>query len=342
MAHMSERPEGRESERGPSGPAEGQEREAWPTARCNGIEICYDAVGDSSDPTVLLIMGLASQMLDWEPGLCRMIADRGFHVVRYDNRDVGLSTHLDGDVDVLALFAAQGSGAPLPPVPYLLSDMADDAVGLLDHLGVERAHVVGVSMGGMIAQSLAMAHPGRVLTLTSIMSTTGDPDVGQPTPEAMTAILTPPAQTREEAQDTRVRHAHVWGSPGLFDEDGLRQLAGAAWDRNRDPMGAVRQTAAIMASGSRSAALAGLAIPTLVIHGTADTLVQPSGGERTAEVIPDAKLVMVEGMGHDLPRPLWPALVDAICGHMAEGARPGRPGPERPGHGVAKSGKQLA
>jgi pimeloyl-ACP methyl ester carboxylesterase len=288
------------------------------TARCNGIDICYDVVGDGADPTVLLIMGLGSQMLDWEPELCRMIADRGFHVVRYDNRDVGLSTHLDGDVDVLALFAAQASSAPPPPVPYLLSDMADDAAGLLDHLGVARAHVVGVSMGGMIAQSLALAHAERVLTLTSIMSTTGDPDVGQPTAEAMTAVLSPPAQTRDEAQDTRVRHAHTWGSPGLFDEEGLRRLAGAAWDRNRDPMGPVRQIGAIMASGSRSAALAELPVPTLVIHGTADNLVQPSGGERTAEVIPDAKLVMVEGMGHDLPRPLWPTLVDAICGHILE------------------------
>ena len=290
-----------------------------PTAKANGIEICYDAVGNASDPTVLLVMGLGGQLIQWEPELCGMIAERGFHVVRFDNRDVGLSTHLEGGgVDVFGLLNAEASGSPSVSVPYLLSDMADDAVGLLDHLGVDRAHVVGVSMGGMIAQSIALAHPGRVLTLTSIMSTTGDPDVGHPTAEAMAALVAPPAQTREEAQEGTVRQAHVWGSPGLFDEDDLRRLAGESWDRSHEPLGVARQLAAILASGSRSSGLATLAIPSLVIHGTADTLVQPSGGERTAEVIPDAKLFLVEGMGHDLPRPLWPTLVDAICGHIAQ------------------------
>jgi pimeloyl-ACP methyl ester carboxylesterase len=288
------------------------------TAKANGIEICYDTAGDASDPTVLLVMGLGGQLIQWDPELCRMIAERGFHVVRFDNRDVGLSTHHDGGVDVFGLFASEASGSPPPPVPYLLSDMADDAVGLLDHLGVDRAHVVGVSMGGMIAQSIALAHPQRVMTLTSIMSTTGDADVGLPTAEAMAAVIAPPAETREEAQDGAVRQAHVWGSPGLFDEDHLRRLAGESWERCHEPMGVARQLAAILASGSRSAGLATLGIPSLVIHGTADTLVQPSGGERTAEVIPDAKLLMVDGMGHDLPRPLWPMLVDAICGHCAE------------------------
>ncbi|HET6663308.1 MAG TPA: alpha/beta hydrolase [Acidimicrobiales bacterium] len=290
-----------------------------PTAKANGIEICYDAVGNASDPTVLLVMGLGGQLIQWEPELCGMIAERGFHVVRFDNRDVGLSTHLEGGgVDVFGLLNAEASGSPSAAVPYLLSDMADDAVGLLDHLGVDRAHVVGVSMGGMIAQSIALAHPGRVLTLTSIMSTTGDPDVGHPTAEAMAALVAPPAQTREEAQEGMVRQAHVWGSPGLFDEDDLRRLAGESWDRSHEPLGVARQLAAILASGSRSSGLATLAIPSLVIHGSADTLVQPSGGERTAEVIPDAKLFLVEGMGHDLPRPLWPTLVDAICGHIAQ------------------------
>ena len=203
-------------------------------------------------------------------------------------------------------------------MPYRLSDMADDAVGLLDHLGVDRAHVVGVSMGGMIAQTIALDHPSRVLTLTSIMSTTGDPDVGHPTAEAMAALVAPPAQTREEAEDGAMRQAQVWGSPGLVDEVHLRRLAGDSWDRCHEPVGVARQLAAILASGSRSSGLANLAIPTLVIHGTADKLVQSSGGERTAEVIPDAKLLMVDGMGHDLPRPLWPTLVDAICGHFAE------------------------
>jgi pimeloyl-ACP methyl ester carboxylesterase len=263
-------------------------------------------------------MGLGGQLIQWDPELCGLIAGRGFHVVRFDNRDVGLSTRHEGGVDVFGLFTSEASGSPPPSVPYLLSDMADDAVGLLDHLGVDRAHVVGVSMGGMIAQSIALAHPARVTTLTSIMSTTGDSDVGHPTAEAMAALVAPPAQTREEAQDGAVRQAHVWASPGLFDEDHLRRLAGESWDRCHDPMGVARQLAAILASGSRSSGLATLAIPSLVIHGTADTLVQPSGGERIAEVIPDAKLLMVDGMGHDLPRALWPTLVDAICGHMAE------------------------
>ena len=289
-----------------------------PTAKANGIEICYDTTGDPADPTVLLVMGLGGQLIQWDPELCGLIAGRGFHVVRFDNRDVGLSTHHEGGVDVFGLFTSEASGSPPPSVTYLLSDMADDAVGLLDHLGVDRAHVVGVSMGGMIAQSIALAHPARVTTLTSIMSTTGDSDVGHPTAEAMAALVAPPAQTREEAQDGAVRQAHVWGSPGLFDEDHLRRLAGESWDRCHEPMGVARQMAAILASGSRSSGLATLALPSLVIHGTADTLVQPSGGERTAEVIPDAKLLMVDGMGHDLPRPLWPTLVDAICAHLAE------------------------
>jgi pimeloyl-ACP methyl ester carboxylesterase len=289
-----------------------------PIAKTNGIEICYDTTGDPSDPTVLLVMGLGGQLIQWDPELCSLIAERGFHVVRFDNRDVGLSTHHEGGVDVFGLFTSEASGSSPPPVPYLLSDMAADAVGLLDHLGVDQAHVVGVSMGGMIAQSIALAHPARVMTLTSIMSTTGDADVGHPTAEAMAALVAPPAQTREEAQDGAVRQAHVWGSPGLFDADHLRRLAGESWDRCHEPLGVARQLAAILASGSRSSALATLAIPSLVIHGTADTLVQPSGGERTAEVIPDAKLLMVDGMGHDLPRPLWPTLVDAICGHCAQ------------------------
>ncbi|MGH9215213.1 MAG: alpha/beta fold hydrolase, partial [Acidimicrobiales bacterium] len=271
-----------------------------PTAKANGIEICYDAVGNASDPTVLLVMGLGGQLIQWDPELCRMIAERGFRVVRFDNRDVGLSTHLEGGVDVFRLLTSGASGSPPPSVPYLLSDMADDAVGLLDHLGVDRAHVVGVSMGGMIAQSIALTHPERLLTLTSIMSTTGDTDVGHPTSEAMAALVAPPAQTRREAEDGAVRQAHVWGSPGLCDEDHVRELAGESWDRSHDPIGVARQLAAILGSGSRSSGLATVAIPSLVIHGTADTLVQPSGGERTAEVIPDAKLVMVEGMGHDL------------------------------------------
>ena len=290
---------------------------AMPTAAANGIEICYDTIGDPAEPTLLLVNGLGSQLLSWDPEFCAALADRGFHVVRYDNRDVGLSTHVDARVDVLGVMRARAAGEALPPVPYTLSDMAADAVGLLDHLGVDRAHVLGASMGGMIAQTIAIEHPDRVITLTSIMSTTGDPDVGTPTGEALTALLAPPAQTREEYQESLVAHAAVWGSPGLYDTDRLRALGGDAWDRDHDVFGVGRQMAAISASGSRSRALAGLAVPTLVIHGTADTLVQPSGGERTAEVIPGATLLMIEGMGHDLAPPLWPQIIEAVTAHAA-------------------------
>jgi pimeloyl-ACP methyl ester carboxylesterase len=287
-----------------------------PTARANGIDIFYDTMGDPFDPTVLFVNGLGGQLIEWPDELCAKFVARGFHVVRFDNRDVGLSTHLEGGADVFALLASMGSDAA-PAVPYLLADMAGDAVGLLEHIGIARAHVAGASMGGMIAQQMAISHPERVATLTSIMSTTGEPSVGQPTVEAMGLLLAPPARTRDEAADHRIRHAHVWGSPGLFDEARIRSYSNALWDRDHDPRGPARQIAAILASGSRAGGLAALDIPTLVIHGTADTLVQPSGGERTAEVIPDAKLLLIEGMGHDVPVALWDELVEAISAHAS-------------------------
>jgi pimeloyl-ACP methyl ester carboxylesterase len=289
---------------------------AMPVAKANGIDICYETLGDAGDPTVLLVAGLGSQMISFAPELCAGIAGRGFHVVRFDNRDTGRSSRIDEPVDVLAAMRAAGSGEA-PRVPYLLSDMAADAVGLLDHLGVDRAHLVGVSMGGMIVQTMAVEHPQRARTLTSIMSTTGDPDVGGSSREARAALFGPPARTRDEYQAAAVRNAGIWGSPGLYDEQRVRRVAGEAWDRGYDPRGTARQMAAVFASGSRSAALARLDVPSLVIHGTADTLVQPSGGERTAEVVPGAHLLLVEGMGHDLAPPLWPRLIDAVAEHAA-------------------------
>jgi pimeloyl-ACP methyl ester carboxylesterase len=287
---------------------------AMPVATVNAIDVAYETFGDASDPTVLLVMGLGSQMIHWEVEFCEAVAARGFQVVRFDNRDAGESSRIDEPVDVLAVMSAAGSG-DRPAVPYLLTDMAADAVGLLDHLGVEQAHLFGVSMGGMIAQTIAIEHPHRVRSLTSVMSTTGDPEVGTPTGEAMAALMSPPPQTREALQDVTVQRSTVWGSPGLNDEARLRRIAGEAWDRGYDPAGTARQFAAVLASGSRSAALAELRVPTLVIHGTADALVQPSGGERTAEVVPDAKLLMIEGMGHDLAPPLWPQVIDALAAH---------------------------
>jgi pimeloyl-ACP methyl ester carboxylesterase len=196
--------------------------------------------------------------------------------------------------------------------------MAEDAVGLLDHLGVAKAHVVGASLGGMIAQAVAIRHPERVATLTSVMSTTGDPEVGMPSAEAIGTLLEPPPSGPDELADRRVRSAHIWGSIGLFDEDELRREARTHWERQSDPTGVTRQFAAILASGSRTEDLRKLDIPTLVVHGTVDNLVAPSGGERTAEVIPDAKLLMIEGMGHDLPRPLWDQFVDAVAAHAQQ------------------------
>ena len=227
-----------------------------PHARVNGLDICHEQVGDPADPTLALVPGLGTQLVEWDLEFCTMIADRGVHVVRFDNRDVGLSTHLDDQpVDVMAVLAAVSAGEA-PTVPYLLADMAADLVGLLDHLGVARAHVAGMSMGGMIAQAAAIGHPDRVLSLTSIMSTTGDPDVGQPSAEAMASLFAPPATDRDEAGDHKVRHAHVWGSPAFLDDERLRRRGAELFDRAHDPQATARQLAAVLASGSRSAALA--------------------------------------------------------------------------------------
>jgi pimeloyl-ACP methyl ester carboxylesterase len=286
-------------------------------AELGDITLCYETFGDDADPTMLLIMGLGAQMIAWDTELCEMLAARGFRVVRYDNRDTGLSTFLPEPVEVFEVIRQMGNGEP-PSVPYLIADMADDAIGLLDHLGVAQAHVVGASLGGMIAQAVAIAHPGRVASLTSVMSTTGDPEVGMPSAEAIQALLEPPPANAEQLGERRVRCAHIWGSKGLFDEDELRREAREHWERQSDPDGVTRQFAAILASGSRSDDLRRLDLPTLVVHGTIDNLVAPSGGERTAEVVPDAKLLMIEGMGHDLPRPLWGRFVDAVVAHAEQ------------------------
>jgi pimeloyl-ACP methyl ester carboxylesterase len=286
-------------------------------ARADGVEIAYDTMGSPADPTVVLIMGLGGQLIEWDPAFCQVIVDAGYQVVRLDNRDAGLSTHLDVEVDAMAAIAAVGAGER-PELPYRLPDMAADVVAVLDDLGVERAHVVGASMGGMIAQTVAIEHRARVRTLVSIMSTTGEPHVGAPTAAALAALFGPPARNRAEAQDHKVHHARTWGSKDVVDEERLRRIAGALWDRGVDPQGTARQLAAIMASGSRADGLRALDVPTLVIHGTIDELVQPSGGERTAELVPDAKLLMIERMGHDLPVPFWPQVTGAILAHLAE------------------------
>jgi pimeloyl-ACP methyl ester carboxylesterase len=279
----------------------------------NGVTLCYETFGDPSDPILLLINGLGGQLIEWRAELCQRFVAEGFHVVRFDNRDVGLSTFLSEPVDVADVVQAVLNGDELE-VPYLLSDMATDAVGLLDHLGVHRAHVVGLSLGGMIAQTMAIEHEHRVASLTSMMSRTGDMDVGLPTDEALAALMAPPSSTRDEAIETSVKHSRLWGG-SLADEADVRAVAAAKWDRQNTLDGTARQFAALIASGSRSESLRRLSLPTLVIHGAEDTLIQPDGGQRTAEVIPDARLLLVDGMGHDLPRAVWPQLVEAIANH---------------------------
>jgi pimeloyl-ACP methyl ester carboxylesterase len=255
-------------------------------------------------------MGLGVQMLGWDAEFCEELAGRGFHVVRFDNRDVGRSTKIEGGrpPDLGAAIAGDVSSAS-----YRLEDMADDCAGLLDHLGVEVAHLVGASQGGMIAQTLALRFPERAKSLVSIMSSTGSRQVGQPHPEAIPALLTPSPADRDGFVNFVVSVWRVIGSPEFDrDEDGLRLRAGASWDRGIHPQGTARQLLAILASGDRSEALRGLELPTVVIHGTDDPLIDVSGGKATAAAIPGAELVLIEGMGHDLPRELWPRFVDLI------------------------------
>jgi len=284
-------------------------------AHANGIELEYETFGSVVDPPLLLVMGLGAQLTAWPDGFCQLLVDRGYRVVRYDNRDVGLSTKLTDapEPDVLAAL-----GGDLSSAGYTLEDMADDAAGLLDALGIDRAHVVGASMGGMIAQTIAIRHPARVRSLCSIMSATGSPESLAPTPEAMAVLMRPPGATREEAIERSVEASLVIGSTGFpVDVDVLRARAAAAYDRCYEPMGVVRQLLAIRASGDRTAALQQLDVPTVVIHGSVDPLVPPLGGELTAKAIPGAQHVVIEGMGHDLPEGAWPVIVDAIVANAS-------------------------
>lgn len=293
-----------------------------PTAATrSGLTLAYDTTGSPDDPPLLLVAGLGAQLLSWDDGLCALLADGGRYVVRFDNRDAGLSTSFDGevvDLDAVLRALADGDVATARSlVPYTLDDMARDAVELLDALGIERAHVVGASMGGMIAQTMAIGHPERVRTLTSIMSTTGEPAYGRSSPEAREVLLSPAPTGREAYIEDSVR-ALVWQSKRYADPDGVRALAARSFDRSFRPAGTARQFAAVAASGSRADGLRSLSVPTLVVHGLDDTLIEPSGGERTAALVPDATLLLVPDMGHDRPRPLWPDLVAAIIAHTAD------------------------
>ncbi len=294
-----------------------------PRARlANGIELAYEVFGDPADPPLVLVMGLGAQMILWEEDFCTELAAAGFHVIRFDNRDVGQSTQLDhlGLPNVFEAMQAAFAGKPVE-APYTLDDMADDTVGLMDALGIARAHVVGASMGGMIAQALAIRHPARLFSMTSIMSTTGDVTLPPATPEAMRVLLTPPPPDREGNVARAIEAWKVIGSPKFpLDEERMRALFGRAFDRGYHPAGVARQMTAIMASGDRTATLRGVTVPSLVIHGDADPLVRIEGGRATAAAIPRAALVVIEGMGHDLPRGVWREIIDAI-GELAERAR---------------------
>jgi pimeloyl-ACP methyl ester carboxylesterase len=286
-------------------------------ATVGDVELAYETFGDPSDTPLLLVMGLATQMIGWPDEFCRELAGRGLYVIRFDNRDIGLSTHLHaaGAPDILAIMGGNGTGAA-----YELADLADDTVGFLDALGLDSAHVVGASMGGMIAQLVAIRAPERVRSLTSIMSTTGDPSVGAPAEVALPVLLAPAVFDRDAAIQRAVDTYRVIGSPGFeFDEAALRDRAGLSFDRAHDPAGVARQLAAILTTPDRTADLGKVEVPTLVVHGAQDRLVDVSGGRATAAAIPGAELVVVEGMGHDLPRAVWPQLLDAIAAVVARG-----------------------
>lgn len=287
-----------------------------PIAPSNGIQLYYETHGDPNDPVLVLVNGFSAQIIGWFDGFREALADRGRYVISFDNRDVGLSTHLEGvDVDVAAVTAAAQAGTEPPPVPYTLATFAEDIVGLLDHLQIEAAHVAGSSMGGMIVQQLAIDHPERVLTMTSIMSTTGEPDYFESTPEAGAALMKPRPSEREAFIAAGLEARQITSGRRYFDTEAVAEHIAESYDRMFYPEGLARQMAAIRASGDRADGLRALEIPTLVIHGRDDTLILPKGGERTAELVPGANLLLLNDMGHDLPRPLWPLIVDAIISH---------------------------
>jgi pimeloyl-ACP methyl ester carboxylesterase len=262
-----------------------------PIARNGDVELHYDTFGSAEDPTLLLVNGLGSQSINYAEAWIERFVAEGYHVVRFDNRDTGLSSKLEDQ-------------------SYGLVDMAHDAIAVLDAVGVERAHVMGCSMGGMIVQRLAIDHPERLLSMTSVMSRTGEAEYGQSSPEALAALVAPPATTREEYVERMVAAQHVYGSkPEWIDDADVARRAGVAFDRCYCPTGTGRQMLAVMADGSRADALREVAVPTLVLHGSRDTLIDPSGGRRTAELIPGARYEEIEGMGHDYPPAVWPTWV---------------------------------
>lgn len=282
-------------------------------ARLDDVDIAYDVHGFDDDPPLVLIPGLGTQLIFFEDEFVQGLVDRAFRVIRLDNRDVGLSTRFDDHpLDIADVLAAVDGGAAVD-LPYTLEDMAGDVAGLLDHLGLDRAHVLGVSLGGMIAQTLAISRPERVQSLTLLSSTTGNRAVGQPSPEAAEAILAPsPAGERDDVVDANVRARRIWSTADHFDEAWTRAYFEAVYDRSPGPDGSVRQLAAVLLAPDREPDLARLGVPTLVLHGTDDKLIAPSGGHRLSDLIPGAELVQLEGMGHDLPPHFWAPVIESV------------------------------
>jgi pimeloyl-ACP methyl ester carboxylesterase len=284
-------------------------------AKVGDVDICFETFGDASNPALLLVMGLGTQMLGWHEDFCRELAGRGFHVIRYDNRDSGRSTHFDSVPPPRPLELTMRKFKKLA---YTLGDMADDGLGLLTHLGIERAHVMGASMGGMIAQTMAARHPERLLSLTSVMSMTGSRRAGNPALKVYPFFLGRPPRGKDEFIERIEKIFGLIGSPD-FDRDPaeLRAMASLSYDRDPSPAGTPRQLAAILDAGNRTAELRRIKAPTLVIHGTKDKMIAKSGGRATARAIPGAKLILIEGMGHDLPRGVWPQIIDAVAENAA-------------------------
>jgi pimeloyl-ACP methyl ester carboxylesterase len=287
-----------------------------PRAHANGVEIEYETVGDPGGRPLLLVQGLGAQLTSVEDGFCQELADRGFMVIRYDNRDAGFSTWFDDAPPVNLAAVWRGDHSSLA---YTLEDMADDAVGVLNAAGVERAHVAGISLGGMIAQLLATRHPSRVRSLASIMSTTGDRAVGQPTGEAASVLVTPMPTDRAGFVEQAVANARAIsaGTAFPFDAEAVRRGAARNYDRAHHPKGVGRQFAAVLAAGDRTKALGAVRVPTVVVHGELDQVIGVSGGEATAAAIPGARLLRIPGLGHELPPGFWPTLADAIADNAA-------------------------
>lgn len=285
-----------------------------PRARNGEIELEYDSFGQRNGRPLLLVMGLGAQMINWRDGFCQKLADLGHYVVRFDNRDTGLSSKLEGaPAPSMMEVAAERAAGRQPNVAYTLNEMADDAVAVMDAAGLQKAHVCGASMGGMIAQAMAIRHPARLHSMTSIMSSTGNPELPPAKPEAMSVLMMPPAKTREEVIQRAVPNNRAIGSPGFpADPAEVQRYAAMSYDRCFYPIGVARQMAAVGAHGNRKPALSKVTTPTLVLHGRDDALVPVEAGIDTYQAIPGADLLVIAGMGHDLPVALWDRIANAI------------------------------